>query len=226
MEYRELLQKFQIENNLPQLDQEKELLYAIGKLFSLFNKSKADIELPHELSRGLQFEKDEIVFFAGTFDPFHQGHQECLAKCPSENIMVMPDRNPWKKGQGRESSELETYLNLLKTTQYCVYPGFLSLEESNPTVDWITKVHVKNKFLLMGADTFMDLPKWKNPDVLLKNLQGLYVLSRQVDHQLILDRAESLKSKYKNLKIEFIEDNPYEELSSTELRNNVGITKK
>ena len=218
MDYKKLIQTFLEKNHLPNINEDKQALKAIGELFSLFNNEKVNISLPKEWARGMQFEAEEVVFFAGTFDPFHQGHQECLDKCPVKNIIVMPDLNPWKENRERQNSELDSYLTLLKTIKYCVYPGFLALDHSNPTSDWIKNVDVKRKFLLMGADTFMAIPRWKNPDILLSNLTGLYILSRKIGHKLIREQADSFQANYQNLSIVFIEDNPYEDLSSCKLR--------
>ena len=218
MELKRILNEFLLSHDLPGLEQEKVALKAIGDLFYFYSGKKSEISLPPILGGSLQHEQQELVFFAGTFDPFHEGHRECLQKCPKQNIVIIPDFNPWKKNQSRTESVLETYLNLISETKLSVFPGFLALEKTNPTADWITKVHVKRKFLLMGADTFMALEKWKDPDQLLSSLTGLYVLSRKIDHHLIKEQSQLLKNKYQQLSIEFIEDNPYQEMSSTSLR--------
>jgi nicotinate-nucleotide adenylyltransferase len=219
MDYLKIIQLFLKENNFPQISDEKNVLKLIGEQFFFRSGKSTLLALPEELGRGLQYEKDELVFFAGTFDPFHLGHQECLSKCPRRNIIVMPDLNPWKEDQKRVDSKLNTYLKLLTDTMHCVYPGFLGLEKSNPTVDWITKVNVKRKYLLMGADIFMALEDWKEPEKLLSALDGLYILSRKVDYEEISILEQKLSDKYKNLKIEFIDKNPYEDLSSTDIRS-------
>jgi nicotinate-nucleotide adenylyltransferase len=220
MELKILINNFLVEHDLPSLEEEKEAFKAIAELFYFYTGKISKVSLPIEIAGHLQYESDELVFFAGTFDPFHEGHLECLKKCPKQNIVIIPDINPWKENQSRVAPILKTYLNLISEAKYCVFPGFLALNRPNPTVDWITKLHVKRKFLLMGADNFIALEKWKEPDRLFNALTGLYVLSRKVDHDHIKKHSEHLKNKYHHLQIEFIEDNPYQEISSTSLRKN------
>lgn len=200
---------------------ERKILSFLGEQFYFYSGKEPTLELPSHYGKELQAQGQEMTFFPGTFDPLHDGHVECLTRCPERNVIVMPDHNPWKEDQKRNSSPLRTYLDLihvLKDTPYKVFPGFLGLDHVNPTVDWLPGVHLEKKKLLMGADTFMAMEKWKDPTKLFSSLDQLYVLGRKVNIEHLETRARVLKQSHPNLKIEIFPDNPHEDLSSSKIR--------
>ena len=94
----------QIENQEPQdinfstEAEEKEFCAQLGKTFPFMpgGEGKPPLWL---LKREI---KDEIVFYPGTFYPWHLGHRACLDLCPSKNIVIVPDFNPLKEGEQRQ----------------------------------------------------------------------------------------------------------------------------
>lgn len=164
--------------------------------------------------------KDSVTFFGGSFNPFHEGHRACLDLCPEKNILIVPDRNPFKS-QSESSPVFDDFQKLaesLKETTYSLYPGFLGLNEINPTSSWLPNVRISEKNFLMGDDSFMSLLSWKNPDILLNAITKLYVVPRSFKREDYLQQEIELKKINPNLDIHYLADHPYKNISSTSLR--------
>lgn len=167
----------------------------------------------------------EWVFFGGTFNPWHLGHQACLDLLPEEKTcLILPDRNPHK--DLREIHQVLTVLEIsnkakLKNNQFLV-PSFLFKKDKNPTVEWIEKVHRlypnQKLSLLVGFDSFKGLPTWTRSEDLLSIVSTLYVVSRLEDRDLHPLIAQKVKELGPDLEIIFLGGHDYEKLSSTNLR--------
>ena len=191
---------------------------ALGALWPLFQTSSYSIP---KLFLKNSFNKDECVFYGGTFNPWHEGHSECLEKCKHENIVIVPDSSPWKDNSF-DSCYFETYLKICKNfkdSRYSIFPGFFGLEDPNPTIDWIKNTLVKEKSLLMGDDNFINLFKWKDSRDLMKELTSIYVLAR--DHSVLEfnNAKEEVTSVNPKINIIYLGEHDFMNLSSSKLRN-------
>ncbi len=159
---------------------------------------------------------DEVIFYPGTFNPWHLGHRACLDLCPGKVIVIVPDFNPWKEGESRQRpwELVKDLLYRLRETDYSIYPGFLGKDSGNPTVDWLPQVKVKRKSLLLGDDSFLNLHKWKDATELVKHIATLYVAPRGANSS----ELEKQVHKFPNLNIVFLDHHDYEDVSSTGLR--------
>ena len=165
--------------------------------------------------------REEITFFGGTFNPWHQGHRQCLDLCPQKNIMVVPDLNPWKQKEISGECRWKVFKSLwmeLKDTDYSIYPGFLGLDMANPTIDWLPKVSIPLKNLIIGDDNFFSIDKWKESAELLAHRHILYVCPRLGDERDKEKQSEKLLQLCPDLRIEFLEHHAFESVSSTALR--------
>lgn len=169
---------------------------------------------------------EEIIFYPGSFNPFHEGHLQCLKLiCSKTPLYLCPDFNPRKSILNRDfpwSFCQMLYRNIqnLENKKIKIYPGFLAKKQTNPTALWVEQV--RSQFpnlsiaLLMGADSFNTLSSWIESDRLLKSLNSLHIISR-------LEDTESMKNwiygHYPHLKLHFHTNNPYQNVSSTKLRN-------
>jgi len=163
---------------------------------------------------------DNVTFFGGSFNPFHEGHLACLNLCPEKNILIVPDRNPFKPTESNERcfDQFLELANELKDTRYSLYPGFLVKTEANPTSSWLPFVKLPEKNFLMGDDSFVDIMKWKNPDLIAKSLTKLYVVPRKYNKADYLKVEVELLKLNPNLEVHYLDKHPYMNLSSTELR--------
>lgn len=172
---------------------------------------------------------EEWVFYGGTFNPWHMGHQACLNLLPEDKVcLLLPDRNPLK--ELREIHPVTTVLEIstkakFKNRQYLV-PSFLMEHKKNPTIDWVQRM--KNRFphqkmsLLMGFDCFKGIESWIRFKELLNLLDTIYVVSRLDSLEERHQESDKIKLFSPNLKIIFLGNHEYEHLSSTEMRNKKG----
>lgn len=170
-------------------------------------------------------EVKEWVFFGGSFDPWHKGHQACLNLLPEEKLcFILPDRNPLK--DFREIEPVSTIIELVKNIKFgkhhYITPTFLFDNQKNPTITWMEKFHQtapdKKLSLLIGFDTLKNFMKWQRPEDLLNILDTLYVASRLEDDKEREATAAPLKKIAPKLKIEFLGRHEFEGLSSTQIR--------
>ncbi len=164
--------------------------------------------------------KDSVTFFGGSFKPFHQGHRACLDLCPEKNILIIPDRNPFKEINDDEKiwNEFIQLAQSLKETNYSLYPGFLVHKVANPTSSWLPLVKISQKNFLMGDDSYLNLLAWKNPEVLLKSLTKLYVVPREFTKNDYLKYEPELLKINPKLEIHYLDKHPYMNISSSKLR--------
>ena len=163
----------------------------------------------------------EWVFYGGSFNPWHNGHQASINLMPDDKpCFVLPDINPHKPLRDFDLTitvlELSTRIRL-KKNQFLV-PTFLMESQKNPTVNWIERL--KNSYpdkelsLLMGFDSFAAICTWTRCDDLLTKLSRVYVVSRQETDQM----REEARRKVPNLEVIFLGRHEYEDISSTQLR--------
>jgi len=172
---------------------------------------------------------NEWIFYGGTFNPWHQGHQSCVDLLPDEKIcLILPDRNPQK--DIRQINPVTTILEIssrakFKKNQFLA-PTFLLEPKKNPTIDWVEQI--KKDFphhklsLLMGFDSFMEIHSWIRSKELLSMLHSIYVVSRLEDDSkrtMALQQKDLLKQ---DLEIIFLGRHDYENISSSEIRKKNG----
>lgn len=206
---------------------EKEVAYSLCHYLSdkidLFNISNHIIDLPTPFSFNCEI-RDEIVFFPGSFNPWHQGHSACLEGCFDKPIVIIPDHNPWKDireiNPWSEVVHIKNKIMKLNKRNILIYPGFLIRDKKNPTSSWLPNVNVSKKWLLVGDDLFLEIHKWHQASLLFDSLYGLYVCPRAGDKNLLEKQKKELVDKY-GLNIVFLEHHEYEELSSSKIRDNI-----
>lgn len=173
---------------------------------------------------------DELVFFGGSFNPWHAGHSSCLSLAPKDSpIIVIPDHNPFKDLTNSSQKkttviEIQEELAKINTTTY-LFDEFLIQDKKNPSHKWITEI--KKEFpnkkisLLMGFDTFISIDRWIKAEEVLKQLHTLYMASRLDDKTVRDKQVRNLHEINKNICIKFLGNHDYEELSSTKIRENL-----
>ncbi len=201
------------------------LCHSLGEFWPLLDTDKflSKVRLPFIFSPKKVNLRDKITIFGGSFNPWHQGHMTCLDLCPEDNIAIIPDKNPWKLMDNADCpwSLLKSLCEKVKDLPYAVFPKFIGLNRSNPTINWLPLVKIEVKQLLIGEDTFFSLTKWLRAQELLKIIDKIYVVPRDLN-EFNLKREDieiSLKKISTQLIIEILPEHPYQKLSSTELRN-------
>lgn len=171
------------------------------------------------------YQQDELVFFGGSFNPWHEGHSECLRLLKSNlPVIVIPDHNPYKElitDKDLNLKSLKDKINSLRDNTY-LYEGFFNKNTKNPTAYWIKQIHEhlpqQKLSLLMGFDTFNALEKWIDAKELINNLSSLYIASRLENEDHRQKQIDVIININPRIVINFLGKHDYEELSSTKLR--------
>ncbi|MBP9673741.1 MAG: hypothetical protein KBD63_01480 [Bacteriovoracaceae bacterium] len=197
------------------------LCEALGLFWPLMPSSlNISHEAPDIPSFDFLKEKNEIIFFAGSFNPWHQGHLNCLKLSPDiSRTLIILDSNPQKNNM-ETLSPWQKYLAIKKSLQEnsiksFIYPSFAC--HPNPTYPWLKIFEEKNPTIkisfLMGDDAFFGLPTWFNYQKLKKIIKHFYVVPRiATAHEL-----ESFAQK-EELSFTRLADHPYKDVSSSHLR--------
>lgn len=171
-------------------------------------------------------EMDELIFFGGSFNPWHKGHSSCIELMDSSKpIIIVPDHNPFKElvpSDKKLSSldQIKIKLKDFKNTTY-LFSEFFEQDQKNPTYQWVAKL--KAKFpqkkisLLVGFDTFMGIDKWINAESLLSHLNTIYIASRLDDEERKKMQIQILNN-ISSVHIHFLGRHDFENLSSSDMR--------
>lgn len=136
----------------------------------------------------------KIGLFFGSFNPIHIGHTAIanymVEYGPVEQVwFVVTPQNPLKK----KKNLLDDYQRL-ELVNRAIDNDFrlrasnieFSLPKPNYTIDtlvYLSERHPKNEFFLMiGADNYVNLKKWKNWEILIKDYQFLVYPRPGFDH--------------------------------------------
>lgn len=171
--------------------------------------------------------KEEIVFFAGSFNPWHQGHQACIDLLAiDKNLIIIPDHNPFKDDliENKKFFDIELLENIIQNrSKTYLYDGFFLQNKKNPSYKWIQEL--RKEFasmkisLLMGFDSFSTILKWTKASLLLKNINIIYIVSRlEINLEIENQKQEVLKVNDK-LYIFHLGRHAFEEVSSTKIRS-------
>lgn len=169
-------------------------------------------------------EAPSVIYYGGTFNPWHQGHDSCLQLATGKGpIIVIPDNNPQKNLSETRTSleEIKQKLSQIDGDLF-LFDEFFSLSEKTPTSHWIARLKTdfpqKKHNLLMGHDSFVGLDTWIDYKDLVSNLNAIYVVSRLDDKEQTLQKIKCYKAINPLLEIIELGNHPFEHLSSTKLR--------
>ncbi len=164
---------------------------------------------------------EELTFFTGTFYTWHKGHSQCVLSSKSENLIISPDNNPWKKGHHKKRP-----FDILKKIPKDIlkgrhlYVGNLSQGLSSPTAHWVCQIKQHKIALVLGEDSFMQITQWQNAEDLIKALHRVIVIPRLASEAEFVRQQKALLSINKHLLIERRKHHLYESLSSSILCRN------
>lgn len=187
----------------------------------MFGSSSYDLDESYDpFTRNSLNSVEEIVLFPGSFSPWHSGHEACLKGHSKAHSVIIPDYNPWK--EMRENSvwsELKSLWTLaLENKNVSIFSGFLAKRKKNSTVSWLPSLQIKKKWLLMGDDSFLSFNQWKDVDILIDSLTGILVCPRLGNQVDLKAQRDFIQSK-SDIEIEFLPPHDFQELSSTQIRN-------
>lgn len=124
--------------------------------------------------------RGRVGFYGGTFDPIHNAHlyaaSQAMAACRLDDLVFMPTAlPPHKDNADRTPPHCRFHMVELAIQghpQYSVTDVELQAARPTYTADTLEKLHTllpraKELIYIMGADSFQDLHKWRQPDRIL-----------------------------------------------------------
>ena len=124
----------------------------------------------------------DIGVLGGTFDPIHSGHLILAEKARLQlglvKVLFVPAGEPWLKTDNRTITTAGHRVEMVKKAiAYNPYFEISTIEVDSPgpsyTVDTMTILQQQLSdevriFFLLGWDSFIELPKWKEPTKLIQ----------------------------------------------------------
>jgi nicotinate-nucleotide adenylyltransferase len=167
----------------------------------------------------------KIGIFGGTFDPIHNGHlhiaETVLSTTEVEEIVFMPSAKPPHK-PGRRITSFEHRMHMVRLaidgyrtfsaddvefrlggTSYTVRT-IETLKKERPDTQW---------FLIIGSDSLLGLPSWKEPEKLIKEFRFIVFPRTSSDPAL---------SEKRFLERSIVLNVPLVTISSSDIRSRVG----
>ncbi len=170
-----------------------------------------------------------IGIFGGTFNPIHNGHislaEQLLGKGILDKILFMVSARPPHKNEPQVSAQQRLEMvRLALSDRANMEPCDLEFkrEGNSYTVDTMAQIREEykndNLFFIMGADSFVDLPRWKEPERLFKEVS--FIVSDRSGaflDETYQQKVKEIEEKF-NPKVQFV---PFltPDVSSTELRS-------
>ena len=122
-----------------------------------------------------------IGIFGGTFNPIHNGHislaEQLLGKGILDKVLFMVSARPPHKNEPQVSAEARyEMVKLALEDKPGMEPCDMELKRkgNSYTVDTMEAIRAKypkdHIFFIMGADMFVDLPRWKEPERLFREV--------------------------------------------------------
>lgn len=163
--------------------------------------------------KNIKSDSKDIIYYGGSFYPWHEGHSECLRRAPKEMIkIVIPDHNPHKSIAERSLSIDKEYITSLNDNTY-IFEGFFNQREYNPTIKWIRPISktlsTYTHSLLLGYDSYESLYKWESYKDIIKSIDSLYILNRENKRNEVLYDVDTI----------FLGTHEFESLRSSDLRD-------
>lgn len=164
----------------------------------------------------------KILLYGGSFNPPTIAHVMTLKYVKdyvkNDDLIVFPTAEPPHKKKSELDDNFRFYLAKKTFEEMCAKVSDIEFRLGGESYTYRTLQYFKDIYndisLVIGMDSFLSLPKWKNADLIL-NLANIIVLRRGgyvfKEHEL-----------YKNYKEQFtFLNNPLFELSSSFVRNEI-----
>lgn len=173
----------------------------------------------------------KIGVFGGTFNPIHNGHVSLGVYCKDElsldKLMLIPTYTPPHKSSN-ELAEEEHRVNMCKlaTEQYGYFEvSDIEIERKGKsytyeTLNSLKEIYTEDElYLIVGADMFLTLDKWKNPQSIFKNATIVAVPRNDDDKNDLVYYYDNTIKKLGAKAI--VLENPVVQVSSTYIRENI-----
>lgn len=175
-----------------------------------------------------------VGILGGTFNPIHKGHimmaEYCKEELKLDKIILIPTYTPPHKA----NKDLVDEAHRLEMCRLAVenYSGYsvseIEIERKGKSYSYITLTDLKNLYpddefyFIMGADMFLTLDKWKNPEIIFQKTNIAAIPRDESDYKNLEEYYQNVISKMGAKAV--IMKKPVLQVSSTYIRNNITKT--
>jgi nicotinate-nucleotide adenylyltransferase len=168
-----------------------------------------------------------IALFGGSFNPVHLGHKKLVEEVAKEfnidRVIIMPTwKTPLKDNRSFANAELRLDMcKLAFQNLSTVEVSDMEIKRQGNSYTYLTLNSLKEKypndelFMLVGADMFLSLEKWKNFKDIFK-MTSIIAVPRNCDNHKLLLHSEKLAKLYGCKS--FVMNHKVMDVSSTEIR--------
>ena len=165
--------------------------------------------------------------YGGTFDPMHKGHlkiiKESILQLGLDVLYVVVSGDSWMKKNNVVASKQQRHkmaeITLNNYAKICLVN--IEVSKNSPSYSYQTLEYLKDKnkkadfYFIMGADSAMNMDKWKNPLNILCSSKIVCVPRNNILNHNVKDKLFKI---YPQAQVQFLK-NIDEKISSTSIRN-------
>lgn len=171
----------------------------------------------------------KVGIMGGTFDPIHYGHlllaQSALDAFHLDEILFVPSGIPWLKDSAKVLSKNKrvsmTGIAIEDNPHFALSTIEIDREGNSysyQTVEELRRQQPETEFFfILGADSLLDIEKWKHPERLMKECTLLVAVRDDCDRDGLQVQIDYLEKTYR-AKIKILPAKRMD-LSSTDIRN-------
>lgn len=169
-----------------------------------------------------------LGIFGGSFDPIHYGHlrlaEEAREALALDRVLFVPNQvSPFKTGNGVTDGRIRAEMvqqAIADQPAFALWDGELEREGPSYTVETLRTLAAQHpdaeRFFLTGTDAVRDLPKWREPETILRLAVFVAATRPGVSPDAVRD---ALPEAWRE-RVRFLPLTPLE-ISSTDIRNRV-----
>lgn len=158
-----------------------------------------------------------LGIYIGSFNPVHIGHIDVVNYLLKNNyldkVLIVPTLEYWNKSNLVPLNDRINMLKFFENELIKIDTKYNNYQYTYELMQALEKEYNDTLYLILGADNIINLDKWKNYKKLLK--YNIIVLER--DNINILEYTKKLDGNFI-----IIDDYPFIDISSTEIRNGKG----
>lgn len=172
-----------------------------------------------------------VGIMGGTFDPIHYGHlllaESAIEQYQLDEILFIPSGNPWLKDSSqvldKKTRVSMTGIAIEDNPSFALSTVEIDREGNSYSYETLEILREKNPstcyYFILGADSLLDIEKWKHPERLMKSCTLLTAVRDDCDTEALKKQIDYLNKTYDAV----IEILPMKriDISSTDIRNKI-----
>lgn len=174
----------------------------------------------------------KIGIFGGTFNPIHLGHirlgQLVLDEIKLDKILFIPDNTPPHKSNKELASGMDRLemINISLKDHKNMESSDIELRREGKSYTFETLLELKKQnpddelYLITGADMFLTLDKWREPETIFETANIIGVPRVDSDFEKMEEYAENV-IKPMGARIFMLSKTVFDTASSTYVRDNI-----